>query len=289
MYWRCRPDLDSVEALNPEREALWARLDAASFLTEDEKRAAAGYGASSIAFGNSPSSSRPPNAVTPEARKYSPDQPRVPAGSSDGGQWTDGGGGSFADIDRGDDIGASGAAQIAQNNRGRGTVSLRAGGQTFEATPAQVMRLSNATNASNGAVARVREIDPNWRPSPSAYESAEGAIRAREAEAAEALVRFETLRGDAIPKTNPSWGVNRLRKELNDQGYIFEKPTRSPGLLYRNPETGEEVRIMDRPRQRYSTDTDQKHNNDYYYRYRPGRGKQEGTHITIPNKGRSDK
>ncbi len=38
-----RPDADSVEALSPEREALWARLDAASFLTEDEKRAAAGY------------------------------------------------------------------------------------------------------------------------------------------------------------------------------------------------------------------------------------------------------
>ncbi len=26
-------------------------------------------------------------------RRYSPDQPRVPAGNSDGGQWTDGGGG----------------------------------------------------------------------------------------------------------------------------------------------------------------------------------------------------
>jgi hypothetical protein len=26
-------------------------------------------------------------------RKFSPDQPRVPAGNPDGGQWTDGGGG----------------------------------------------------------------------------------------------------------------------------------------------------------------------------------------------------
>ena len=39
------PDLDQVEALNPEREALWTRLQNASFLTDDEKRAAAGYGA----------------------------------------------------------------------------------------------------------------------------------------------------------------------------------------------------------------------------------------------------
>jgi HK97 family phage portal protein len=38
-----RPDLDAVEALNPERDALWTRLEAASFLTTDEKREAAGY------------------------------------------------------------------------------------------------------------------------------------------------------------------------------------------------------------------------------------------------------
>ena len=39
-----RPDLDQIEALAPEREALWTRLEKASFLTGDEKRAAAGYG-----------------------------------------------------------------------------------------------------------------------------------------------------------------------------------------------------------------------------------------------------
>ena len=39
-----RPDLDQIEALAPEREALWTSLEKASFLTADEKRAAAGYG-----------------------------------------------------------------------------------------------------------------------------------------------------------------------------------------------------------------------------------------------------
>jgi HK97 family phage portal protein len=39
-----RPDLDQIEALSSEREALWARLDRATFLTVDEKRAAIGYG-----------------------------------------------------------------------------------------------------------------------------------------------------------------------------------------------------------------------------------------------------
>ncbi|MDX2204581.1 MAG: phage portal protein [Hyphomicrobiaceae bacterium] len=38
-----RPDLDRIEALGPEREALWSRLEKTSFLTRDEKRAAIGY------------------------------------------------------------------------------------------------------------------------------------------------------------------------------------------------------------------------------------------------------
>jgi len=39
-----RPDLDAIEALRSEREALWTRINAATFLTPDEKRAAVGYG-----------------------------------------------------------------------------------------------------------------------------------------------------------------------------------------------------------------------------------------------------
>ena len=39
-----KPDIDRIEALQPEREALWRRLEQASFLSEDEKRAAVGYG-----------------------------------------------------------------------------------------------------------------------------------------------------------------------------------------------------------------------------------------------------
>ena len=37
-------DLDQVEALSVDRDALWARVDKASFLTPDEKREAVGYG-----------------------------------------------------------------------------------------------------------------------------------------------------------------------------------------------------------------------------------------------------
>jgi HK97 family phage portal protein len=38
------PDLDAVPALQPERDALWARLNAAGFLTDEERRRMAGVG-----------------------------------------------------------------------------------------------------------------------------------------------------------------------------------------------------------------------------------------------------
>jgi len=49
---RLEPDIDAVEALSTEREALWRRVDAASFLSEDEKRTAVGYGARQEGVGN---------------------------------------------------------------------------------------------------------------------------------------------------------------------------------------------------------------------------------------------
>ncbi len=87
---RLEPDLDAVEALSPEREALWARLDAAGFLTDDEKRAAAGYGPKPEEVAD--------DSAGPFAHKYNPNQSRVPAGNPDGGQWTDGGGGSRTQV-----------------------------------------------------------------------------------------------------------------------------------------------------------------------------------------------
>ncbi len=39
-----RPDVESIEALSAEREALWKRVEAAEFLTINEKRALVGYG-----------------------------------------------------------------------------------------------------------------------------------------------------------------------------------------------------------------------------------------------------
>jgi HK97 family phage portal protein len=72
-------DADQVEALSSEREALWARVGAAAFLSVNEKRAAVGYGPVKGGEG-----------VGPDGVKYNfdPNQPRVPRGNPDGGQWT---------------------------------------------------------------------------------------------------------------------------------------------------------------------------------------------------------
>jgi HK97 family phage portal protein len=45
---RLEPDLDQVQALASERESLWKRVGDADFLTDDEKRAAVGYGAKPV-------------------------------------------------------------------------------------------------------------------------------------------------------------------------------------------------------------------------------------------------
>jgi len=153
-------------------------------------------------------------------------------------------------------------------------------------TPAQAARYQVAEALAKQALRRVRDRDPDWEPTPSLIETAEGAIRAREGELAEASARLRELLRDAIPNTNPDWGVNRLRKELGDRGYVLIGPAkRGKGLILQNAMTGEEVRIMARPSTQSRRVSQQKLLNRFYYRYKPGSRRQEGAHITIPDVG----
>jgi HK97 family phage portal protein len=78
-----KPDFDQVDALTPERDALWARLAATPFLTTNEKRSAAGYDPHEQS-----------NDLKNIAVKYSPDQPR------DGrGRWSGAGGSDDTSLD----------------------------------------------------------------------------------------------------------------------------------------------------------------------------------------------
>lgn len=88
-------DADSISALADKKQTQWNRIRDAHFLTRNEMREAAGY--APVAGGDEGGD----NDIEPEPAhaKYSADQPRVPAGSPDGGQWTSGGGGSGANSD----------------------------------------------------------------------------------------------------------------------------------------------------------------------------------------------
>ena len=67
-----QPDLDDIPALSVEQDALWSRINAATFLTTDEKRALVGY---------------EPGGAEDGTKLFNPNQPRDPHG-----RWTPGDG-----------------------------------------------------------------------------------------------------------------------------------------------------------------------------------------------------
>jgi hypothetical protein len=150
---------------------------------------------------------------------FDPNQPRVPVGHPDGGQWTSAGGvqgasepSTLSDATPDDDW--KPGAQYA-NRRGRGSGPIRSGEQWSEPEPGQFLRLTFAEARANDAIARVREIDPNWRPQRNFSNSVEGQIREYEVQAEQAearlreLARFEPP--PIIPKERPA-----SSKERND-------------------------------------------------------------------------
>jgi hypothetical protein len=78
--------------------------------------------------------------------------------------------------------------------------------------------------------------------------------------------------------------VNRLEKELRDRGFSFDKTTKAPGKLFKNESTGEEIRIMEKPPRAYRNDPNEKHESDFYYRYRKSVNDPDGVAVSIPNK-----
>ncbi|RCW79552.1 hypothetical protein [Phyllobacterium bourgognense] len=162
-------------------------------------------------------------------RKYNPDQPRVPAGNSDGGQWTDEGGsgvtggaqlasghgrfGGAVAVGRKPETGPKAPdgtpATLVQSRgggrSGSGPTLRRIAGRSQEITPTQAVRLSAAQNRKDAAVRTVQQRDPNWRPQARVYENVEGEIAANENIGREANERLAELnegvniRGSFIP------------------------------------------------------------------------------------------
>lgn len=149
-----------------------------------------------------------------KAQKYSPGQPRVPAGNPHGGEWTRGGS-EPADAastspghpknetpwrvvanndtrvlsDAPDATWAPGARSAQYRARGGGWSGGRpvmVNGRLLEPTPGQAARLTIAESNWREAIARAKEVDPRWHPTSGFEETVEGLISNLEAETKEA-------------------------------------------------------------------------------------------------------
>lgn len=123
---------------------------------------------------------------------FRPDQPRIPAGNPDGGQW----------VAEGD-----GTRPFLVSRRGpRGGGQVRILGRWQPISPAQEARLAVSTSRMQEAVRAVHRREPNWKPTPQVYETVEGLIRANEAIAREATLR-------ALQRSLPRTGIGPYAKE----------------------------------------------------------------------------
>jgi HK97 family phage portal protein len=132
---RLLPDADDIPALAFEREALWARLDRASFLTNDEKRAAAGYGeeeAPDPAPGGRLPAGESPGASKRHSQKFNPYHDALGRFTTAEGAAQGGGDGSGED----DDYQNEGIARVADDGRSGYPIDVleedALGGHTFE-------------------------------------------------------------------------------------------------------------------------------------------------------------
>jgi hypothetical protein len=144
---------------------------------------------------------------------FNPNQPRVPAGHPDGGQWTSGGGKPGNDgrvlSDVAPDNDWQPGAQYAAKRRGRGSGSDMEGGQAA--------RLEAANARAHDAIGKVRQLDPNWRPrGESVYGTdVEGQIRRANGLADEAEARIRELTGFESPPLVPKQRPGRLSERYD--------------------------------------------------------------------------
>lgn len=178
-------------------------------------------------------------AIGHRARKYRPDQPRVPAGHPDGGQWTDGSGGSgpmsleeWLAGGWAEGLGAIDAESGLGDWRLRDdqapiediTYRPRGGSGPWPgATLGQQARLAASESQAQSAIRRVQEIDPSWKPPASMSQGIEGAIVSNQAAIRQAEARLRELssrgigEGPFARESIPARGPGRLRESEQRQ------------------------------------------------------------------------
>lgn len=118
----------------------------------------------------------------------------------------------------------------------------------MEPTPGQSARLAIVEAQAREAIDRVQELDPNWRPKPSAYESVEGLIASYRGDVQQAQARISELQrvgigpgqfaGEFIPARGPERDFTAAeRREINRVGSVTgcnTCGTRTPGTASGN-------------------------------------------------------
>lgn len=129
-------------------------------------------------------------------KQYNPNQPRVPAGNPDGGQWTGSGG-----------DGSGPRTEYAQLRPRRIPGGYRIiGGRAHAVTPAQEARLDVTAAQARALVREVQRHDPSWKPRPSIYEGVEGQILANQSDVQQAATRLNEL-GVRKPGSSPMQNI----------------------------------------------------------------------------------
>jgi hypothetical protein len=189
------------------------------------------------------------------ARKFRPDQPRIPAGQPGGGRWTDDWGsapGTLSDLIKPipaatDDDLAANLREVGGGRRGGGSV-----GDVFPGASArQQSLLDQAMARSSSALAQIRQYDPDWKPRESSLTrpgSIEGAIAEAEARARESEAHLDQLRsgigGNLGPPLDPPRQSVPSMRPFDGQGWIKSIAPSTMSPIYSASRYGD--RIMER-------------------------------------------
>ena len=174
---------------------------------------------------------------------YDPNQPRVPAGNSDGGQWAGGGGGAGDSpilSDANPNFFTKPGTRVAQARRRRsGARPIIINGVPHTPTPGQAARYSVAKAQSRAVRKRVNEIDPNWKPRPGAVDGIQGQISQFRAEAREARVRLRELASQPPTQLiNTYRSANNSRDLFGNETWPRDRDTVSVSTINRIPFVG---------------------------------------------------
>ena len=159
---------------------------------------------------------------------FDPAQPRVAAGNPDGGQWADTGASSAGGALSSRDIAANakprwveggpGRLRLAQTSSRGGGSRARGVGASEPLTPSQATRLAVSQARADAAVARARNVDPDWSPRPGVSQTAEGQIAHNNAVEREANAHYAAVRTEQVL-------FGRFTVERTDGPGPFKRPT----------------------------------------------------------------